>query len=129
MGRGDFPIRTLIVDDDPQVRRVLRRILEGDKRFEVAGEAADGREAVAQVAAQNPDAVILDLAMPDHDGLETIPEILQSSPGCKIVVLSSMVFGELPQKAVEAGAHAVLSKNTPPRKLLKALSEAVASDE
>ena len=97
-------IRVLVVDDVADVRTLLRMNLEIDGRFEIIGEAGDGDEAVKLVRELQPDAVILDLMMPQKTGIEAIPEILQSSPDTKIVVLTA--HDERRRvKAINAGAH------------------------
>lgn len=123
-------IRVLITDDEPQVRRALRRLLERDRLFTIIGEAGDGEEAARIARDHQPTAVILDLAMPGKDGLAAIPDIIKASPESKIVVLSSMApYNDNAQKARELGAHAVLNKFTPPRKLLQAVADAVSEKE
>ena len=119
----------LIADDQLEVRRVLRHVIEKDGRFAIVGEAADGEQAKALVGMVQPDAVILDLAMPNTDGLEAIPGLLDASPGTKIVVFSSMTpFNGMLSQAIEMGASLVLSKHTPPRQLMKAVADVVKND-
>lgn len=120
--RSGAPIRTLIADDEPQVRGLLRRTFETDGRFDVVGEATDGAEAVNQVASMKPDVLILDLAMPNINGIQAIPDLLKASPDTRIVVFSSMApFSDTATQALEMGAALVLDKYTPPRKLIKAV--------
>lgn len=111
--RRSRPIRVVLADDQPEVLRALTRYFGRDDRFHIAGEAEDGAQAVRMVGSENRDAVILDLAMPNMDGLEAIREIAQLSPATAIVVLSSVVaFGDTREKALELGAHAVFDKYT-----------------
>ena len=123
LGRGTTePIRLLIADDEAQVRRVLRRTFENDDRFMIVGEAHDGADAVDQVASAKPDVLILDLAMPNTNGMEAIPKVRQASPDTKIVVFSNWAgFAEMGAKANAEGAALVIDKFTPPRKLVKAV--------
>lgn len=116
----------LIADDQPEIRRTLRRVIEKDGRFSIVGEAEDGHQAIEKAAATEPDAVILDLAMPNTNGLQAIPGLREASPGTKIVVFSSMApFNGTASEALDLGAALVLSKYTPPRKLMKALASVI----
>ena len=82
------PIRVVLVDDTEEIRRLLRTTLEIDGRFDVIDEAADGVAAVRIAGEKQPDAVILDLAMPVMDGLQSIPAIRKEAPATKLPVLS-----------------------------------------
>jgi two-component system, NarL family, response regulator LiaR len=122
-------IRVLIVDDHAVVRQGLRTFLElqdepGALPIEVAGEAADGREAVELAGRLQPDIVLLDLVMPVMGGIEATPRIIECSPHTRVIVLTS--FGEedklLP--AVRAGAHGYLLKDIPPGELAQSVRNA-----
>jgi YesN/AraC family two-component response regulator len=89
----------------------LRLTLELDGRFEIVGEAANGKEAVQLAADEHPDVVILDLAMPVMDGMEAIPQIREVSPETKIVMLTGFDSGRLSEQAMSLGAHAYLEKS------------------
>lgn len=80
----DARVRVVIADDVPEIRQLLRRVLTPSRGFHVVGEAGDGRTAVELAVSLQPDAVLLDLAMPVMDGLSAIPEIRQRSPGTKL---------------------------------------------
>ena len=103
-------LRIVLVDDTPEIRFLLRVGLEVDGRFEVVGEAVNGLQAIDVVASQQPDAVLLDLAMPIMDGLEAIPKIHAASPNTKIVVLTAFDAAQMHDDAVERGAHAYIEK-------------------
>lgn len=105
-------IRVLLVDDTPDIRRLLRVNLELDGRFEIVGEAADGAEAVALTRSLRPDAVVLDLAMPVMDGLQAAPVIRQCSPESRILVLSGFDHARMEARAREQGADGYLEKGT-----------------
>jgi DNA-binding NarL/FixJ family response regulator len=105
-------LRVVLVDDTAEIRAVLRVTLELDGRFEIVGEAADGAEAVAVAAAQRPDAIVLDLAMPVMDGLEAIPEIRLLVPAARILVLSAFDAARIAREALELGADAYVQKGT-----------------
>lgn len=103
--------RIALVDDSVPVRAALRELLE-DEGFEIAGEASDGAEGLRLLAAEAPDAVVLDLAMPGMDGLRAIPKIRAQAPNVKIVVLS-LAGRSMQADALEAGAHAYFGKGEP----------------
>ncbi len=115
------PIRVLIVDDHQVVRRGLRSMLAGAEDVEVAGEAADGKEAVAQVATLHPDVALLDIRMPGMDGLRLIRCLLQARPELKIVMLTIYDDEQFLLEAFRAGAHGYLLKNVGREELLKAI--------
>ena len=110
--RGDGRIRVVIADDTEDVRSLLHYTLVLDGRFDVVGLAADGSEAVIAAAAEQPDAVVLDLAMPVMDGMSAIPRIMAVAPEARIVVLSSFGAREMAKQAVAAGAAAFVEKAT-----------------
>jgi len=119
-------IRVVVADDLPQIRAVLRRVLDNDDRFEVVGEATTGIEAIDLVSSLRPDAVVLDLAMPGMNGIEAIPTIVQRSPSTKIVVLSGFV--EMAPNVLKAGAHGFFEKTAPPHELAATIAGLVARD-
>ena len=102
-------LRVLIADDAAEIRLLLRMYLTGNK-LEVVGEATNGKEAVDIATTEQPDAVILDLAMPVMDGLEAIPLIKQASPESKIVVLSGFDADRAAKTALDLGAERYLQK-------------------
>jgi DNA-binding NarL/FixJ family response regulator len=121
-------IRVLLVDDHAMVRQGLRTFLELQDRsalpIEVVGEAANGLEAVKLAKQTQPDIVLLDLVMPEMDGLQATPKIIEASPKSRVIILTS--FGEedkvLP--AIRAGAQGYLLKDIPPMELVQSVREA-----
>ena len=103
-------LRVVLADDTAEYRLLLRIILQQDGRFDVVGEAADGAEAVRVTTAEQPDVIVLDLAMPVMDGLEAIPGIRACSPDTAIVVLSGFARGRLDRQALSLGATAYVEK-------------------
>jgi len=103
-------IRVLVVDDHPIVRQGLVSVLGDEDDLEVVGEAGSGREAVARVQRLQPDVVLLDLEMPDLDGIDAIPQLLALRPGLGIVVFSAYDTDERVLGAVRAGARGYLLK-------------------
>lgn len=106
----DPPIRVVIADDTPDIRLLLRAALRREGGFEVVGDAGDGAEAIRITAETQPDAIILDLAMPIVDGLQAIPQILQASPNTRILVMSAFTRSGMQAEALAAGAHAYIEK-------------------
>jgi DNA-binding NarL/FixJ family response regulator len=103
-------VSVVVADDTPDIRMLLRLILNADGRFAVVGEARDGREAVAMATTLHPDAVILDLAMPVMDGLQALPRIVEASPESKVVVLSGFNASQMRAEALALGAAAYMEK-------------------
>jgi DNA-binding NarL/FixJ family response regulator len=105
-------IRLLIVDDHPVVRDGLRGMLESQPDFEVAGEAADGSEAVQQVEKLKPDIVLMDLRMPVLDGVTALGEIKTNYPQVQVLVLTTYDSDADILPAIEAGASGYLLKDS-----------------
>lgn len=110
-------IRIVLADDLDEMRTLVRLQLTRDGRFEVVGEAADGRAVVEQSERLQPDVVLLDLAMPVMDGLQAIPEIHRVSPGCKIVIFSGFSDKRTRDRALGLCAHAYVTKGIPAQEL------------
>ena len=117
-------IRLLLVDDHTVVRRGLRMVLSLERDLEVVGEAADGREALEQVAQLQPDVVLMDLLMPVMTGVEAIRAIKRDSPEVEVVALTSVLEDKLVVEAIEAGATGYLLKDTGPDVLVAAIRAA-----
>ena len=103
-------IRVLVVDDHPIVRQGLVSVLSDEADLEVVGEATSGREAVGLVARLQPDVVLLDLEMPELDGIEAIPQLLTVRPGLGVLVFTAYDTDERVLGAVRAGARGYLLK-------------------
>jgi NarL family two-component system response regulator LiaR len=119
-------IKVLIVDDHAIVRQGLRTFLELQKDIQVVGEAEDGREAVEQAGRHRPDVVLLDLVMPHMDGIEATRQILERSPGSRVLILTSFGDDDKVFPAIRAGAQGYLLKDIPPTELVQAVREAHA---
>ena len=105
-------VRILIADDDASIRRLVRRILEEHSDWEVCGEAENGTDAVAKTAQLAPDVVILDLAMPEKNGMQAAREISKTSPLLPLVLLTVQESSpELAREARKAGFGAIISKH------------------
>jgi DNA-binding NarL/FixJ family response regulator len=110
-------IHILLVDDQALVRAGFRMILDAEPEMEVVGEASDGREAVDQVRDLRPDVVLMDIRMPELDGLEAARRILSGAPehgAPKILMLTTFDHDEYVYEALRAGASGFLLKDTPP---------------
>ena len=114
-------IRVLIVDDHSVVRRGLSALLATEPGIEVAGEAADGREAVERAVELRPDVVIMDLVLPEFDGVEAIRRIRSHIPEIRVLVLTSFGSDEMLFPALKAGALGYLLKDASPEELVRAI--------
>ena len=117
----------LLVDDDDAMREMLHDLLVRDGRFCVAGEARDGRDAVAAAGRLQPAAILIDQQMPGMTGLQALPALRRCAPGAIVVMLSGSAGPELEQQAVEAGAHAFVRKGTRLREVVALLFRLVDS--
>jgi two-component system, NarL family, response regulator LiaR len=117
------PIHVLIADDHAIVREGLRALIETEPGIELVGEACDGLEATRLAHALQPDVLLLDLVMPQQDGLEAIPEIQQRAPQTRILVLTSFAEDDKVFPAIKAGALGYLLKDTTPQRLLQAIRD------
>jgi len=120
-------VRVLVVDDHPVVRDGIRGMLERDERLCVIGEAADGREAVAQARALDPDLVLMDLRMPGGDGVSAIRELRAVDANRpRILVLTTYDTDRDIHAAIDAGADGYLLKATPRAELIDAVLRAAS---
>lgn len=117
-------IRILIADDHAVVRQGLRMFLSTDDTFEVVGEAENGEEAINQIAALQPDVVLMDLLMPIMSGLDAIPIIRDRFPGVEIIALTSVLDNGSVVRAVRAGAIGYLLKDTRSDELIRSIKAA-----
>ncbi|MCC7361238.1 MAG: response regulator transcription factor [Anaerolineales bacterium] len=114
-------MRLLIADDHPVVRDGLAAMLGTQPDFEVVGMAATGREVVAQATALRPDMVLLDLEMPDMDGVEALRQLAVRCPEVRALVFTAFDTDERIVGAVQAGAHGYLLKGAPREELFNAI--------
>lgn len=115
------PIRVLLVDDQSFVRRFIHRSLEEDPNLNVVGTADNGQDAIAKVEQLKPDVILIDLEMPEMDGITATEIIVQRFPECKVLILSSHETADYLQKALRAGAKGYLIKGSPAKELVNAL--------
>jgi len=124
----DEPIRVLVVDDHAVVREGLRTFLELQDGIEVAGEAADGEEAIEAGGRLRPDVVLMDLVMPTLDGLAAMRALRERVPGARVIVLTSFADDDKLLPALRAGAAGYLLKNAEPQELARAVRAAHAGE-
>jgi DNA-binding NarL/FixJ family response regulator len=125
------PISVYLVDDLEELRELIRLGMEGDPGFEIVGEAGDGRTALEGIAETDPEAVLLDLSMPDMDGFAAIPDIRLGNPDTAIIILSGFAIERMGPRAMERGADAYIEKGTPIqeiRETVRAVVEARRGD-
>jgi DNA-binding NarL/FixJ family response regulator len=120
------PISVYLVDDIPELRELIKYGMEEDPGFEVVGEAGDGKSAIEGIAETRPAAVLLDLSMPDMDGLQAIPQIRERDPDVAIIVLSGFSADRMSGKVLERGADGYVEKGTPIQELRDTTRLAVA---
>jgi len=111
------PIRLLVVDDHPVFRQGLRDVLSTDSEIVVVGEAADGKEALEQAYALQPDVILMDINLPGNSGLQATSQLLESLPEIRVVVITGYDEPEQIYHSLRAGAAAFCSKDMPPESL------------
>ena len=121
-------IRVMIVDDHSILRVGLKHILEQSGEFEVVGQGANGEEAVRVAADLLPDLVVMDVIMPEKDGVEACREIMESAPQTRVVMLTASTEEDAIVEAVAAGATGYLQKETDRERLLSALRDAILGE-
>jgi DNA-binding NarL/FixJ family response regulator len=122
-------IRVLIADDQSLVRAGFRLILDAESDIEVVGEAADGLEAVLAARETNPDVVLMDIRMPNVDGLEATRKLLDSrEDGPSVLILTTFDLDEYVYEGLRAGASGFMLKDTPPEQLVEAIRVVAGGD-
>jgi DNA-binding NarL/FixJ family response regulator len=121
-------VRVLLVDDDDLMRAGLRAVLSTDETIEVVGEAGDGRAAVRQAVALSPDVALMDVRMPDLDGISATRELLAVAPDAKVAILTTFEQDDYIFGALSAGASGFMLKRTKPEELIAAIHTIAAGD-
>lgn len=121
-------IRVLVADDHAMVRAGFRLLLSGEEDIDVVGEASTGREAVDLAARCRPGVVLMDIRMPELDGLEATRQIIVADPGARVLVLTTFDLDEYVYEALRAGASGFVLKDDPPEQLLAAIRVVASGD-
>ncbi|MBG6225254.1 DNA-binding NarL/FixJ family response regulator [Arthrobacter sp. CAN_A2] len=122
------PIRVLLADDQPLLRMGFRLILEGEPDLEIVGEASTGAEAVRLAADLSPDVVLMDVRMPQGDGIEATRRITSSGSSARIIILTTFDLDEYAFAGLQAGASAFLLKDVAPEGLVQAVRVVASGD-
>jgi DNA-binding NarL/FixJ family response regulator len=120
--------RVLVVDDDHLMRAGLTELLSGEPEIEVVGQATNGREAIDRVRRLNPDVVLMDVRMPDLDGIEATRELTRVAPTARVLILTTFEQDDYVFGALRAGASGFLLKRTRPEELIAAVRTVAAGD-
>ena len=121
-------IRTMIVDDQRMVRAGLRMLLDEEPDIDVVAEAGNGVEAVARAALHRPDVLLMDIRMPEMDGLEATRRILADDEAARVLVLTTFDHDDHVYEALRAGASGFVLKDEPPERLISAVRTIAAGD-
>jgi DNA-binding NarL/FixJ family response regulator len=121
-------IGVLVADDQSMVRAGFRMLLSGEEDIDVVAEASTGREAVDKAARFQPDVVLMDIRMPELDGLQATREILATDPEARVLVLTTFDLEEYIYEALSAGASGFVLKDDPPEQLVAAIRTVAAGD-
>jgi DNA-binding NarL/FixJ family response regulator len=121
-------IRVLLADDQPLLRVGFRMVLEAHEGMQIVGEAADGAEAVAAAATVNPDVVVMDVRMPNMDGIQATEEITRTHPDVRVLILTTFDLDEYAFAGLRAGASGFLLKDVPPAELIAAIRTVASGD-
>ena len=116
-----MPLRILVVDDHAVVRRGVRSLLESHEGWVVCGEATNGRDAVEQTRRLRPDVVVMDLSLPDLNGLDATRQILKDAPEIEVLVLTMHHSEELARNVLQAGARGYVLKSDADENLITAV--------
>ena len=119
-------IRVMVVDDHPIMRNGLRDTLEASGRFEVVGLAGDGEEAVGTVEALKPEVIVMDVLMPNKDGIDACREVMELLPGTRVMMLTASDEEDAVIEAIAAGATGYLEKYSRPEELVEAVLDVAA---
>jgi DNA-binding NarL/FixJ family response regulator len=115
------PIRILVVDDHPVVRQGVAGLVGGQPDMSIVGQASNGREAIQQFRAHHPDVVLMDLQMPEMNGLDALMAIRDEAPEARIIMLTTYAGDAQVLRAIKAGARAYLLKNSLHKELLETI--------
>jgi DNA-binding NarL/FixJ family response regulator len=115
-------VTVFLVDDHPMIRHGLRKLLEGVSEFAVIGEASDGLEAIQKIELAKPDILVIDMMMPNLNGIEVLHQIKKTSPATRAIVFSMQSAEPYIVEALQAGAAGYILKDTGPGELIEAIN-------
>jgi DNA-binding NarL/FixJ family response regulator len=121
-------IRILLVDDHELIRRNIRRLLALQAEFEVIAEAATGPEAIRQAGKHQPDVILLDISLPELNGLAALPLIREAAPAAKVLMVTNHEHADLARAAFSAGANGFLTKSDVAMQLGLAIRQVLANE-
>jgi DNA-binding NarL/FixJ family response regulator len=121
-------IRVLVADDQSMVRAGFRMLLSGEEDIEVVAEASDGLEAIDKAARFQPDVILMDIRMPELDGLEATRRILAADATARVLILTTFDLDEYVYEALAAGASGFVLKDDPPEQLIAAIRTVAAGE-
>jgi DNA-binding NarL/FixJ family response regulator len=121
-------VRVLLADDDDLMRAGLKAVLSSDPSIELVGEANDGRAAIEQALALEPDVILMDVRMPGMDGIEATRELAAAAPGSKVVILTTFEDDDYIFGGLRAGAAGFLLKRIRPEDLIEAIHTVAGGD-
>ncbi|HEX6057351.1 MAG TPA: response regulator transcription factor [Intrasporangium sp.] len=121
-------IRVLVVDDQSMVRAGFRLLLADEPDIEVVADASNGLEAIAQAARFHPHVILMDIRMPELDGLEATRRILAADPAARVLILTTFDLDDYVYEALRAGASGFVLKDDPPEQLIAAVHTIAAGD-
>jgi DNA-binding NarL/FixJ family response regulator len=121
-------IRVLVADDQSMVRAGFRMLLAGEQDIEVVAEASNGLEAIDKAGRFHPNVILMDIRMPELDGLEATRRILAADPAARVLVLTTFDLDEYVYEALRAGASGFVLKDDPPEQLLAAIRVVAAGE-
>jgi DNA-binding NarL/FixJ family response regulator len=121
-------IRVLVADDQAMVRAGFRMLLSDEEDIEVVAEATNGLEAVDKAARFDPSVVLMDIRMPELDGIQATRRILEANNGARVLILTTFDLDEYVYEALKAGASGFVLKDDPPEQLLGAIRTIAAGD-
>ena len=128
MSSNSASVRVLIADDQTLFRVGLARLLEEDERVKIVGQAGDGVEAVKQAGSLKPDVVLMDLKMPNLDGIEATRQIVAAHPGVKVLLLTTFEADNHVIQALKAGASGYILKDSKPDSIVSSLLAVMAGE-
>lgn len=118
-------VKILLVDDHPMIRHGLKNLLKDEADFQVVGEASDGLEALREIDLRKPDILVIDLMMPNLNGLEVLPQVKKLSPATRIIVFSMQSADLYVMEAFRAGAMGYLLKDTGAGEIVAAIQSVI----